>query len=232
MKAILFDFGGTLDTDGIHWSEKLWEIYNLNKVPVTKEEFEKAFVNGEKKLKPLLTQGDGLKSTFNKKVRCEFEYLVENNYLNEIDEDMLSSVVKDCIAVSLVNTNVSKEILGELKEKFKLGVVSNYYGNLDAVLKEVELFELLDLTVDSTVENTYKPDPELYRVAMERINSKPEDTIIVGDSYKNDIDPGKKLGAKTVWLDVQSWTRPASTDSADFIIRTLADLKDIVYKNT
>ena len=34
MKAILFDFGGTIDTDGVHWSEKYWDLYEQFSVGV------------------------------------------------------------------------------------------------------------------------------------------------------------------------------------------------------
>ena len=27
LKGIIFDYGGTLDTDGLHWSEVLWTAY-------------------------------------------------------------------------------------------------------------------------------------------------------------------------------------------------------------
>ena len=27
IKGLIFDYGGTLDTNGIHWSEVLWEMY-------------------------------------------------------------------------------------------------------------------------------------------------------------------------------------------------------------
>ncbi|MBI3765652.1 MAG: hypothetical protein HY277_04010, partial [Ignavibacteriales bacterium] len=37
MKAVLFDFGGTIDTDGVHWSEKFWEYYQQFGVGVEKK---------------------------------------------------------------------------------------------------------------------------------------------------------------------------------------------------
>ena len=50
MKAILFDFGGTIDTDGVHWSEKFWEYYERFKLPVEKKDFERAFKFSEDEL--------------------------------------------------------------------------------------------------------------------------------------------------------------------------------------
>lgn len=229
MKAILFDFGGTIDTDGIHWSEQLWEIYNNYNVPVKKDQFEKAFVNGEKKLKAVMNKNDSLRETFNKKVKCQLEYLVENKYINNFSEALAKSIVNSCVEISLLYINKNKILFDDLKRSFKLGVVSNYYGNLNTVLEETGIKDFMNIIVDSTIENVYKPDPQLYEIAIQRIGIDHTDTYIVGDSYKNDIDPGKKLGAKTVWLDVKSWTRPADTSCADYKINTLSELKEIVF---
>ena len=37
LKGIIFDYGGTIDTNSRHWAEVLWEKYQLFQVPVTKE---------------------------------------------------------------------------------------------------------------------------------------------------------------------------------------------------
>lgn len=50
LKGIIFDYGGTIDTNSRHWAEVLWEKYQLSGVPVTKEEFREAYVYGERTL--------------------------------------------------------------------------------------------------------------------------------------------------------------------------------------
>ena len=44
MELIVFDFGGTLDTNGIHCSEKCWEVYNHCQIIISKVVFGNAFV--------------------------------------------------------------------------------------------------------------------------------------------------------------------------------------------
>ena len=39
IQAIIFDYGGTIDTNALHWSEVLWEGYRHTNIPVSKEEF-------------------------------------------------------------------------------------------------------------------------------------------------------------------------------------------------
>ena len=45
-----------------------------------------------------------------------------------------------------------------------------------------------------------KPDLVMYRNVIESLGANPSQTIMVGDTYKNDIAPAMDLGLKTVWL--------------------------------
>lgn len=45
-----------------------------------------------------------------------------------------------------------------------------------------------------------KPDPDFYRLALNTLRVSPEDSVMVGDTYRNDIAPAKALGMRTVWL--------------------------------
>ena len=44
IKGIIFDYGGTIDTNGIHWSEVIWQQYIAANVQISKEEFREAYV--------------------------------------------------------------------------------------------------------------------------------------------------------------------------------------------
>ena len=48
--GLIFDYGGTLDTNSVHWSEVLWKGYQNAGVPVTKDVFRDAYVHGERTL--------------------------------------------------------------------------------------------------------------------------------------------------------------------------------------
>ena len=50
VKGILFDYGGTIDSDGLHWAEVIWAVYQEREVPVSKEVFREAYVFGERTL--------------------------------------------------------------------------------------------------------------------------------------------------------------------------------------
>ena len=46
--ALLFDYGGTIDSNGLHWSEVIWKAYQAEDVPVSKESFRSAYVHAER----------------------------------------------------------------------------------------------------------------------------------------------------------------------------------------
>ena len=50
IKGIIFDYGGTIDSNGMHWAEVIWMAYQAEEVPVSKETFRNAYVHGERTL--------------------------------------------------------------------------------------------------------------------------------------------------------------------------------------
>ena len=58
---------------------------------------------------------------------------------------------------------------------------------------------------------------------------KPEQALVVGDSYKKDIAPAKQLGTKTLWLKGKGWKEaPTSTPLADITITDILQLKSMI----
>jgi HAD superfamily hydrolase (TIGR01509 family) len=49
-------------------------------------------------------------------------------------------------------------------------------------------------------EGCRKPSPEIFARALAATRAKPEDTVMIGDTYATDIAPAISLGMKTVWL--------------------------------
>lgn len=224
MKAVLFDFGGTIDTDGVHWSEKFWELYEKFQVPVRKEEFEKAFVAAERELGdvPVLRRAT-FYETLRKQLTLQFKFLglpARNGKLH--------SMLDECYADVDQTIRRSKPIIGKLSMKYRLGLVSNFYGNLDTVCQEFELFRLFNCTVDSVVVGLRKPDPAIWALALKNLGVKPADGWVVGDSYERDIVPGKELGCRTVWLKGKSWNVPKSTAAADYTIHRFREIEGIL----
>ena len=50
IKGIIFDYGGTIDSRGVHWSEIIWDGYRASGTTVDKETFREAYVYAEREL--------------------------------------------------------------------------------------------------------------------------------------------------------------------------------------
>ena len=50
IKGIIFDYGGTIDTNGIHWGEFIWEQYKEAGIGIARNTYREAYVHGERYL--------------------------------------------------------------------------------------------------------------------------------------------------------------------------------------
>lgn len=227
-KAIIFDFGGTLDSDGIHWSERFWDVYCMVGVGCTKPEYEQAYVSSEKKLLSDIYSKVSFKEIFKISLINQLEYLYPGER-SKIKKTLSSRLLELLYGDVLKKINDAREVLYELKKNFKLGLVSNFYGNLKEVCEELNL-DMFDAMIDSEVVGIRKPDPKIFALAVKELNLNASDCIVAGDSYDKDIEPAKKLGCTTLWLKGRSWREFDNTVYADYIIKSIKEIPAIVNK--
>jgi putative hydrolase of the HAD superfamily len=91
--------------------------------------------------------------------------------------------------------------LDALRARFRLGVVSNANGTVRAKLGRLGLGDRFETVVDSHEEEIEKPDPRLFRVALRRMNLRPDETAYVGDMYHVDVVGARAAGLTPVLLD-------------------------------
>ena len=227
-KILLFDFGGTLDTDGIHWSEKFWETYTRFHIPVSKENFREAFIYSEKKCAGIIKPDFNLMQTFETQLKYQIEYLQNNFDLSSVYSGIINKLSEYCYGTVLHNVKTSKRIIESLEQSYLLGLVSNYYGNIETVLKELSIKKYFASIVDSSVVGIRKPDAQIFNMALNELGSNPTEAIVIGDSYGNDIAPAKLLGCDTIWINNKGWQNPEEISSADRIIKSIKELPEIL----
>lgn len=89
----------------------------------------------------------------------------------------------------------------------RLGVVSNWEGWLHDLLAERDMHRWFDVVVISAHAGVEKPDPDIFRRALDALDVAPERVIHVGDSLEQDVLPAMSLGARPVLIDRRG--RPA-----------------------
>jgi putative hydrolase of the HAD superfamily len=83
----------------------------------------------------------------------------------------------------------------------KLGVISNWTGDLEDVLRSVELHHEFDFILDSAHLGWEKPHPEIFHEALRRAEVAPQDALHVGDSPGHDVDGALAAGLRAALLD-------------------------------
>ena len=82
-----------------------------------------------------------------------------------------------------------------------LGVISNYEAWLEDLLADLDLAALLPIRVVSGIEGVEKPDPAIFRLALERAGLPVEEVVYVGDVPDFDYEPAAALGMCPVLID-------------------------------
>ena len=103
----------------------------------------------------------------------------------------------------------------------KLGVISNWTGDLDEVLERVGLRDSFDFILDSARIGFEKPHPDIFHRALEHAGCDPADSLHVGDSPAHDVDGALACGLGALLLDRHD--RHAAFDRAPRV-RTLAEV--------
>lgn len=233
IKGYIFDYGGTIDTAGCHWGQKLWHSYKRHNIPVTEQQFRDAYVYVERALgsTPIIKSHYTFHKTLDIKLRIEMEYLMKNGAWNATEEEFHSMhglLLEDVYGEVLQTVKYSGEILSELKKEYPMVLVSNFYGNINVVLEEFRLKELFSDVIESAVVGIKKPDSRIFTMGVEALKMDAKDTVVVGDSYYKDIVPAHKAGCNTIWFKGQGWTDEQYDETVpDRIITDLAQLLNI-----
>lgn len=211
IKGYIFDYGGTLDTAGRHWGKVLWNAYHEYGVPVTEEQFREAYVHAERTLgrNPIIQPNYTFYKTLDVKLRIEMEFLMTSGWWNATEEDYNeahNNVIRILYDEVKRQTEHSLSVLTELKKNYQMVLVSNFYGNISVVLEEFGLDHLFSHIIESAVVGVRKPDPRIFTLGVEALQLRPEETVVVGDSFYKDILPASKAGCQTVWFKGEGWT--------------------------
>ncbi|NDV69440.1 HAD family hydrolase [Dysgonomonas sp. 25] len=230
IKGIIFDYGGTIDSNGKHWSEVLWDAYELEKVPLAKEQFREAYVYAERYLAthPVIQPEDNFHVLLTKKVAIQIDHLIEKEYLADTNKGQyITAIPQRCY--TFVRELISAEIpvLAGLHKKYPMVLVSNFYGNIHAVLKDFDILDCFDSIVESAVVGIRKPDPKIFELGVKELGFLPSEVVVIGDSYDKDILPAMQAGCQTIWLRGQGWGQDSEDASADIVITDFMELKEL-----
>jgi HAD superfamily hydrolase (TIGR01549 family) len=211
-KTILFDFGGTLDYPR-HWLDRFVVHYRAAGIEITRAQLDPAFDHatrmGYRSTK--LLSSYGLTELVDYLVRLQFDYLSRHG-APAVRESLGAAsagmrlpeiagwITQSFVAESRSGLATSRKLLTTLSERFRMGIVSNFYGNLENILAEFDLASLFGVVADSSQLGIFKPEPGIFNHALKTLGAVPAETAMVGDSLDKDCTPARNLGLTTIWL--------------------------------
>lgn len=194
-KALLFDFGGTLDDDGRPWLERFRPLWREAGARHPEAVLDRAFYDADDNL-PKRHDLKGLDLAATVALQCADTGAV----LLPGDPAAAARVAERYVAQSRAALARNMPMLKRLARRFKLGIVSNFYGNLSGILEAEGLSHLFGAVADSGQIGVEKPEAAIFNWALSRLGVTACETWMVGDSLKRDMAGAERLGMPHVWL--------------------------------
>ncbi|MBR5673730.1 MAG: HAD family hydrolase [Muribaculaceae bacterium] len=229
IKGIIFDYGGTLDSRGAHWSEVLWRGYCQAGVPIDKETFRNAYVEGERALarERIIMPQNNFHTLLLKKVKVEISYLPDKPD-TETQDRWVKEIAAYCDNAARECVEEARTVLEHLHERYPMMLVSNFYGNIDEVLRVYGIRHLFKGIIESAVVGVRKPNPTLFKLGVDALELEPNEVLVVGDSLHKDIEPAEQLGCHVLWLKGKGWTEEEDLQAHPNTITSITQVMDWV----
>ncbi|MGA8091169.1 MAG: HAD family hydrolase [Thermoplasmata archaeon] len=95
-----------------------------------------------------------------------------------------------------------RRVLERLRGRAVVGVVTNNeVAEQERKLDHLHLRPLIDFMVVSEGVGVAKPDPGIFLFALEKANALPEETVMIGDSWRSDVTGARNVGIRPVWFN-------------------------------
>jgi len=239
VSTLLFDFGGTLDGPA-HWLDRFLSSYRAAGIVITRAELDPAFDHATRigYGATRVVARFGLTDLVRFLVGHQFEYLRKSGpdqLRARLDDSgaagrhrLVEAVTSSFVRETSAGLAHSREVIGPLHSRFKMAIVSNFYGNLDRVLEEAKLDRFFATVADSSRIGIFKPAPGIFEDVLKKLQCQPQSAAMIGDSLIKDCAPAHNLGMRTVWLCTESRCGEESA-AADVTIRSIDEVAQLLW---
>ena len=223
-KAIFLDWDDTIGdwTTAEHKAlQDIYIHYQLNRLYPTFEDYLNAYKPYNLELWGMYGRGEVTK-----------EWLHLQRFLRPIEglpdtDDRLRDLAHKMGAEFLRLTNKyfclmpdAEKVVKYLATKYPLTIISNGF-------KEVQYYKFehsgFTHTFISEEVGINKPQPEIFRIALERNGIAAEEAVMIGDSYSSDIAGAKAAGIDQIWIH-----EGETNETATYIIPKITDILNIL----
>ena len=237
VETLLFDFGGTLDANGVAWKERFYALYRAEGLNIAADPFESSFFAADDALVGSLAPTTDLAGTVHalvvnieaelgrRGVTVDKAGIANGRNSGERSMRVASRFLSEASAAFARN----RPVLATLGKRFRLGIVSNFYGNLEAVCHSAGLASLFGALVDSHCVGVAKPEPAIFHAAFKKLRAKPETTVFIGDSLRRDREGARRTGMRFIWMAPQgTQAADAQASTWPFVEHRVAELRELM----
>ncbi|MGG4168060.1 HAD family hydrolase [Rossellomorea vietnamensis] len=230
---LLFDLDDTLFDHSAAYKRGVYET--VRRFPILKEldqyEFLRTFSNHHHRLWPRFSSNElnfqELSIMRIENTLADFNISVPPGVLRQIVKTFQAAYVH-----SIKPDTVVKRFLSDLKEKVRIGIVTN--GTAFNAYEKVERLELSDIFHESSViisERVGFPKPHegIFQHALDVFNSEAARTLFIGDNYFTDIIGANSIGMDTLWINKYDHEFPGEVHP-DYMTKHVLDLEKLIIR--
>ncbi len=229
LRAVFFDAGNTLLYPRV---DELAAELTASGYPATVEDFAASEREGKKKLDTWLWPklGTELPPQVDRMYWMEYLHALLDRLKVPLDQHgtMTEQIVerfRDIRFWSRVFPETEPALESLSTAGYILGVISNSIGTIAEQLTRAGLARYFRFILDSAVVGVEKPDPAIFKMALDQAGVAADEAIFIGDTYATDVGGAKQAGIRGVLIDRFG----CYDDSVDCRrIRTLAELTGLV----
>ena len=130
----------------------------------------------------------------------KYSYFKLANLLNlnkKITKNAYNSYLKNLISSIKPNEHVHETL--QLLKKYKLAAFTEDSKETTlAKLKATNLHNYFDIIITNNDTKIMKPHLDYYNKIFQKLNVSPNECLVIGDNYENDLEIAKNLGCKTI----------------------------------
>jgi putative hydrolase of the HAD superfamily len=223
LRAILVDFGGTLDSDGKHWSTQFAESFAAAGVVCDRAALDEAFLATDRAINAEPAAATMMFAAYVQEYASRMSL--------HLGQGSVPQVVAHFLAQAREHFRRNRVLVAALQSRYLFAIVSNFTANLPLIVKEAELAGVVRTVVCSAIEGVRKPEPAIYRLALERLGVEAAEAAMIGDSLGNDIEPAKALGLTTIWLRGDKDHSRGNPAAADHVVGTFAEALSVLSRD-
>lgn len=220
--VVLFDFGGTLDADGLTWKSRFFELCRAEGLPSAPETFDRAFYAADDALVGSVPPTLSFAETVSRLAAGVA------SALGSADAVLAERIADRFLGDALAHLRAAVPLLERLSRRHRLGIVSNFYGNLATVCHNAQIHPFFSVIVDSARVGVTKPDPRIFRCALDELGATPADAVFVGDSPSRDMAGARAVGMRHIWLAGGGAAAAVPCCPGDVVLASLGALEGVL----